>query len=74
MAILLFYALIIMISCRLAIAFLSPQAQTLPQLHRAMREQPNHRKIKIAYALTWLQISVLIAIALIYGIKYFQAA
>lgn len=63
-----------MMACKLAVAFLSPQAQTLPALHRAIREQPNHRKIKIAYALTWLQISVLIAIALIYGIKYFQAA
>ncbi|MCG7656711.1 hypothetical protein [Wielerella bovis] len=74
MAPVLFYAFIIMMSCRFMIGFLSPKAQTLPQLHRAIREQPNHLKIKIAYALTWLQISVLIVIALIYGIKYFQAA
>lgn len=68
-----FYAFFILITCRLAIAFLSPQAQTLPALHRAMRENPS-RATKIAYALIWLQLITFIVIALFFGLKYFQAA
>lgn len=73
MGILFFYAFIIMMACKLAVAFLSPQAQTLPALHRAMRDNPS-RATKIAYALIWLQLITFIVIALFFGLKYFQAA
>lgn len=74
MGILFFYAFIIMMACKLVVAFLSPQAQTLPALHRAMCDNNPSRATKIAYALIWLQLITFIVIALFFGLKYFQAA